>query len=70
MADFEFDRLEDELAELLYHPVLSGDGVVMLSLENNRYRSFDEWYAELLIAQPLWCSPRLMAFNWSSPCQR
>ena len=48
MADFEFDRLEDELRRAApYHPVLSGDGVVMLSLENNRYRSFDEWYAEL-----------------------
>lgn len=47
MSDCDFDALQDSLRRVApYHPALNGD-VVMLSLVNNRYRSFDEWYAEL-----------------------
>lgn len=58
MPNWQFDRLEDELRRLApFHPVLSRDGVVMLSLENNRRQSFDEWYEKLpdrpaLVVQP------------------
>lgn len=58
MPDWQFDRLEDELRRAApYHPVLNRDGVVMLSLENNRRQSFDEWYEKLpdrpvLVVQP------------------
>ena len=47
MSDCEFDELQDRLRRVApYHPALNGD-VVMLSLVNNRYRSFNEWYVEL-----------------------
>ncbi len=47
MSDCEFDELRDKLRKAApYHQALNGDAV-MLSLVNNRYRSFDEWYIEL-----------------------
>ena len=58
MPDWEFDRLRDQLERAApYHPVLNPDGVVMLSLENNRRMSFDEWYEQLpdrpiMVVQP------------------
>lgn len=58
MPNWQFDRLEDELRRLApHHPVLKRDGVVMLSLENNRRQSLDEWYEKLpdrpvLVVQP------------------
>ena len=58
MPDWEFDRLREQLRQAApHHPVLNPDGVVMLSLENNRRMSFDEWYEQLpdrpiMVVQP------------------
>lgn len=58
MSDVEFDQLKQELSRLApHHPALNPGGLVMLSLENNRRISFDEWYQALpgspeLVVQP------------------
>jgi DNA ligase (NAD+) len=58
MPNWQFDEIEERLRQAApHHPVLNRDGVVMLSLENNRRQSFDEWYENLadrptLVVQP------------------
>ena len=58
MPDWEYDLKEDKLRELApNHPLLVGDGVVMLGLRKNRRESFKEWYMQLpgrptMVVQP------------------
>ena len=58
MTDMQFDQLEDRLRKLdPDHPLLVGDGVVMLGLRKNRPESFREWYMQLpgspvMVVQP------------------
>ena len=58
MPDWEYDLKEDKLRQLApTHPLLVGDGAVMLGLRKNRYESFNEWYMQLpekpiMVVQP------------------
>ena len=58
MPDWEYDLKEDKLRQLApNHPLLVGDGVVMLGLRKNRRESFKEWYMQLpgrptMVVQP------------------
>ena len=58
MPDWEYDLKEDKLRQLApNHPLLVGDGVVMLGLRKNHRESFKEWYMQLpgrptMVVQP------------------
>ena len=58
MPDWEYDLKEDKLRQLdPNHPLLVGDGVVVLGLRKNFRESFNEWYLQLpgspiMVVQP------------------